>query len=34
MFSQVYYLVRSRADGRYLVAHPNQMLDQVIQATY
>jgi len=23
MFSQVYYLVRSRADGRYLVAHPN-----------
>jgi hypothetical protein len=24
MLSQVYYLVRSRADGRYLVAHPNQ----------
>jgi hypothetical protein len=23
MFSQVYYLVRSRADGSYLVAHPN-----------
>ena len=23
MLSQVYYLVRSRADGRYLVAHPN-----------
>lgn len=23
MFSQVYYLVRSRADGRYLVAHPS-----------
>lgn len=22
MFSQVYYLVRSRADGRYLLAHP------------
>jgi len=22
MLSQVYYLVRSRADGRYLVAHP------------
>ena len=22
MFAQVYYLVRSRADGRYLVAHP------------
>lgn len=24
MFSQVYYLVRSRADGQYLVAHPKQ----------
>lgn len=23
MFSQVYYLVRSKADGRYLVAHPH-----------
>jgi len=23
MLSQVYYLVRSRADGRYLVAHPS-----------
>ena len=23
MFAQVYYLIRSRADGRYLVAHPN-----------
>lgn len=26
MLSQVYYLVRSKADGRYLVAHPNQGL--------
>ncbi len=23
MFSQGYYLIRSRADGQYLVAHPN-----------
>jgi hypothetical protein len=23
MFSEVYYLLRSKADGRYLVAHPN-----------
>ena len=24
MFTQVYYLVRSRADGNYLVAYPHQ----------
>jgi hypothetical protein len=24
MFSQVYYLIRSRADGQYLVAHPDR----------
>ncbi|MBW4692671.1 MAG: hypothetical protein KME27_13000 [Lyngbya sp. HA4199-MV5] len=24
MFSQAYYLIRSRADGSYLVAHPHQ----------
>ncbi|MEC4886216.1 MAG: hypothetical protein SAL70_33590 [Scytonema sp. PMC 1070.18] len=23
MFSEVYYLIRSKTDGRYLVAHPN-----------
>lgn len=23
MFSEVYYLLRSKTDGRYLVAHPN-----------
>lgn len=26
MLSQIYYLIRSRTDGRYLVAHPNQDL--------
>ena len=24
MFSQIYYLVRSKADGRYLAAHPDR----------
>ncbi len=24
MYSEVYYLVRSKADGRYLAAHPNE----------
>lgn len=24
MFTQVYYVIRSRADGQYLVAHPHQ----------
>ncbi len=28
MLSQVYYLVRSKADGRYLVARPNQNDDR------
>ncbi|PLZ27997.1 hypothetical protein CBP28_12100, partial [Fischerella thermalis WC559] len=23
MFSEIYYLVRSKTDGRYLTAHPN-----------
>ena len=23
MFSEIYYIVRSQADGRYLLAHPN-----------
>ncbi len=27
MFTQVYYLIRSRADGNYLVAHLNQASD-------
>lgn len=27
MLSQVYYLIRSRADGRYLLAHPNTNAD-------
>jgi hypothetical protein len=26
MLSQTYYIVRSKMDGRYLVAHPNQTL--------
>lgn len=28
MFSQIYYLVRSRADGQYLTAHPHTNLDE------
>jgi len=28
MFTQIYYLIRSKADGRYLVAHPEQDLQQ------
>jgi len=24
MYTQVYYVIRSRADGQYLLAHPNQ----------
>ncbi len=28
MFSQVYYLIRSRVDGQYLVAHPDRGVDQ------
>ncbi|MBW4472030.1 MAG: hypothetical protein KME45_16720 [Stenomitos rutilans HA7619-LM2] len=27
MFSQAYYLIRSRSDGSYLVAHPHQRED-------
>ena len=28
MFSQVFYLLRSRSDGKYLTAHPNQDTDE------
>ncbi|HEY9847597.1 MAG TPA: hypothetical protein V6D03_15550 [Candidatus Caenarcaniphilales bacterium] len=28
MFTQIYYVIRSKADGRYLVAHPDQDLKQ------
>lgn len=27
MFSEIFYLIRSRADGQYLVAHPRQAAD-------
>ena len=29
MFSQIYYLIRSRTDGSYLVAHLNRSEDQI-----
>ncbi|MGQ4646820.1 hypothetical protein [Lyngbya aestuarii] len=29
MFSQIYYLIRSRADGQYLVAKPNSNAETV-----
>jgi hypothetical protein len=28
MYSQIYYLVRSKADGQYLVAHPRANVDE------
>lgn len=28
MFSQIYYLIRSKADGQYLAAHPHSNLDE------
>lgn len=38
MFSQAYYLIRSRADGSYLVAHPgageNVKEDQPVKASF
>lgn len=32
--SQIYYLIRSRADGRYLVAHPRVGNEPKLQAGY
>lgn len=37
MFSQAYYLIRSRADGSYLVAHPHageKVQDQQAKASF
>lgn len=34
MFSQVYYLIRSRADGQYLVAHPNTTAESAKKSGY